>query len=232
MAIQMTEPDQGRLQPPHFEHTGPVAPFCVRRGRISDASAIALLAHAAGGDVLQFILGGLSQSSAALDVYQEMVREPGGIYSFERCVVAVAGNAVVGMANAFPAGLIRNEYPVRNPTSRDVLLKPRFELNDWKSYLLNNICVGPDHRRGGVGTALLKAVVRDARREGHASVTLHVWADNHGAVAFYRRFGFRQRGRAQIPWHIDLPHEGGSLLMKLPLRTAPDVPAFQDEDHA
>ncbi len=228
----MTEPDQGRLQPPHFEHTGPVAPFCVRRGRISDASAIALLAHAAGGDVLQFILGGLSQSSAALDVYQEMVREPGGIYSFERCVVAVAGNAVVGMANAFPAGLIRNEYPVRNPTSRDVLLKPRFELNDWKSYLLNNICVGPDHRRGGVGTALLKAVVRDARREGHASVTLHVWADNHGAVAFYRRFGFRQRGRAQIPWHIDLPHEGGSLLMKLPLRTAPDVPAFQDEDHA
>ena len=226
----MTEPDQGRLHPPYANHAGPCHPFCVRKARISDASAIALLAHAAGGDVLQFILGGFSQSSAALDVYQEMVREPGGIYSFERCVVAVAGNTVVGMANAFPAGLIRNEYPVRNPTSRDVLLKPRFELNDWKSYLLNNICAGPDHRREGVGTALLKAVVRDARCEGHASLTLHVWADNHGAVAFYRRFGFRQRGRARIPWHIDLPHEGGSLLMKLLLRTVPDVPAFQDED--
>lgn len=165
----MTGPDQGRLHPPYANHAGPRHPFCVRKARISDAAAIALLAHAAGGDVLQFILGGLSQSAAALDVYHEMVCEPGGIYSFERCVVAVAGNAVVGMANAFPAGLIHNEYPVRSPTSRDVLLKPRFELNDWKSYLLNNICVGPDHRREGVGTALLKAVVRDARRQGHAS---------------------------------------------------------------
>ena len=228
----MTGPDQGRLHPPYANHAGPRHPFCVRKARISDAAAIALLAHAAGGDVLQFILGWLSQSAAALDVYHEMVCEPGGIYSFERCVVAVAGNAVVGMANAFPEGLIHNEYPVRSPTSRDVLLKPRFELNDWKSYLLNNICVGPDHRREGVGTALLKAVVRDARRQGHASLTLHVWADNHGAVAFYRRFGFRQRGRAPIPWHIDLPHEGGSLLMKLPLRALPNVPFFQNEDHA
>ena len=207
----MTGPDQGRLQPSYADTAGRCDFFCMRRGRSSDTAAVAQLADAAGGDVLQFILGGLSRSSAAADVYQEMVREPGGIYSFERCVVAVAGNAVVGMANAFPAGLIRNEYPVRNPTSRDVPLKPRFELNDWKSYLLNNICVGPDHRRGGVGTALLKAIVRDARREGHASLTLHVWVDSHGAVAFYRRFGFRQRGRAQNPWHIDLPHEGGSF---------------------
>ena len=228
----MTGPDQGRLQTPYGENAGPCDPFRVRRGRISDASAIAQLANAAGGDVIQFILGGFTQSSAALDVHQEMAREPSGIYSFERCVVAVVGNAVVGMANAFPAGLLRNEYPILNPTPRDVLLKPRFELNDWRSYLLNNICVGSDYRRGGIGNALLKAVVRDARREGHASVTLHVWADNHGAIAFYRRFGFRQRGRAQIPWHIDLPHEGGSLLMKLPLRTVADVPALQDEDHA
>lgn len=226
----MTGPDPGRLHPPYADNAGLCDSFCVRRGRVSDAAAIAQLAHAAGGDVLQFILEGLGQSLAALDVYQKMVRDPDGIYSFDRCVVAVVGNAVVAMANAFPADLLRNEYPTLNPTGRDLLLKPRFELNDWTSYLLNNICVAEGHRRDGIGTALLKAVVRDARREGHASVTLHVWADNHGAVAFYRRFGFRQRGRAQIPWHIDLPHEGGSLLMKLPLRTAPDEPAFQDED--
>ncbi|KQT20721.1 MULTISPECIES: GNAT family N-acetyltransferase [unclassified Bradyrhizobium] len=228
----MTKPDDTRSQPQCAGIAGPGSAIFVRRAHISDCSAIAQLAHAASGDVIEFILGGLGQRSAALNVYRQMVCEPGGIFSFERCVVALSGSTVVGMANAFPASLLRNEYPVPNPTSRDLLLQPRFELNDWSSYLLNNISVLRDCRRAGVGTALLNAVVRDARREKHASLTLHVWADNEGAVAFYRRFGFRQRGRAPIPWHVDLPHEGGSLLMKLPLRALPNVPFFQNEDHA
>lgn len=227
----MTGPEQGHPQPRCPEGEGRSDRILVRGAQLSDCPIIAQLAHAAGGDVVEFILGGFDPASVAMNAYREMVREAGGIFSFERCVVAIVEGAVVGMANAFPADLMRNEYPILNPTARDLLLKPRFELNDWKSYLLNNICVGPDHRRGGIGTALLKAVVRDARREGYASLTLHVWADNRGAIAFYRRFGFRQSGRARIPWHVDLPHEGGSLLMKLPLRAVPNVPAFQNEDH-
>jgi len=180
--------------------------------------------------VIEFILGGKTLVSAARDAYHEMAQEPGGIFSFERCVVATVGNAVVGMANAFPASLIRQEFPVRDPTWRELLLKPRFELNDWESYLLNNICVAANHRRCGVGTALLKAVVDDATLGGYSFLSLHVWADNKSAIAFYRKLGFRRRGRASIPWHLDLQHEGGSVLMKLPLSVVYDKPASSDHE--
>lgn len=215
----MTQPDKGMsdLQPLSADVARRPDHILLRKGQTSDCPEIARLAHAAGGDVIQFTVGGLRPGLDALDVYREMVAEPDGPFSFERCVVAVVRGAVVDVAKAFPARLIRNEFPVLM-SERELLLKPRFELNDWTSFLLNNICVAVDHRRAGVGTALMNAVIGEARRQGHASLTLHVWADNAGAIAFYRKFGFRQRGRAPISWHVDLPHEGGSLLMKLPLR--------------
>lgn len=149
--------------------------------------------------MIEFILGGINPASAARDAYLEMAQEPGGIFSFERCLVATVGNAVVGMANAFPASLIRNEFPVRNPTCRELLLKPRFELNDWASYLLNNICVATNHRRRGVGTALLKAVVDDAKLGGYPFLSLHVWADNKIAIAFYRSLHDDRNGANHEP---------------------------------
>lgn len=227
----MTQPDgkMNQLQPQFADTARRSDHILLRRGQLSDCPEIAELAHAAGGDVIQFTLGGLRPGLSALEVYREMVAEPNGIFSFERCVVAVVAGAVIGVANAFPARLIQHEFPMINLSERDLLLRPRFELNDWTSFLLNNICVAADHRRTGVGSALLNAVIGEARRQSHASLTLHVWADNAVAIAFYQKFGFRQRGCASIPWHVDLPHEGGSLLMKLPLRRAQGVTAFNAE---
>lgn len=93
----------------------------LRKGQTSDCPEIARLAHAAGGDVIQFTVGGLRPGLDALDVYREMVAEPDGPFSFERCVVAVVRGAVVGVANAFPARLIRNEFPVLM-SERELLL--------------------------------------------------------------------------------------------------------------
>ena len=55
---------------------------------------------------------------------------------------------------------------------------------------LQRISVDPAHRRTGLATALLDAVV-DAARESEADrVLLEVRADNAGAVAFYEARGF------------------------------------------
>ncbi len=195
-------------------------PLLVRSGQAADCREIAELAHAAGGDVIQFTLGSLSPGSAALDVYRDMVADPDGIFSFKRCIVADFRGEIVGVANSFPASLMRNEFPALDPSDRELLLKPRFDLNDWNSFLLNNICIVANRRRTGVGTVLMNAVISEAMRQGYRSLTLHVWADNLGAIAFYRSFGFRRCGVAPFPWHVDLPHKGGSLLMKRPLRSA------------
>ncbi|WP_169952042.1 ribosomal protein S18-alanine N-acetyltransferase [Microbispora sp. H11081] len=59
---------------------------------------------------------------------------------------------------------------------------------------VQTIAVLADHRRAGVGTALMDALLAEAVRRGTASVFLEVRADNPPAQAMYERFGFRRLG--------------------------------------
>lgn len=52
-----------------------------------------------------------------------------------------------------------------------------------------------DGRRQGVGTALLRTTFDAVRRGGARVVHLEVGEDNPGAVALYRKLGFRPTGR-------------------------------------
>jgi ribosomal protein S18 acetylase RimI-like enzyme len=183
---------------------------------------IAKLVNLASGDTLSFILRGIDPAAEVALVYREMVAAEDGIFSHKNCVVAESGDRIVGMANAFPAGLIESEIANVVMTEREELLRPRTELNDPGSYLLNDIAVLPSYRRLGVGAALLTAVIDEAMRQSFRSVTLHVWADNTEAIAFYRAAGFKEVRHAEIPWHPDLPHTGGSLLMMLPVGVEKD----------
>jgi GNAT superfamily N-acetyltransferase len=51
--------------------------------------------------------------------------------------------------------------------------------------------VRPEHRRQGLGKALLEYVVAQARAEGALRVMLLTDGDNHSAQALYRKSGFR-----------------------------------------
>jgi len=55
---------------------------------------------------------------------------------------------------------------------------------------LEDCIVHPDHRRKGVGKALLAYVIAQARAEGVLRVMLLTDADNARAQAFYRELGF------------------------------------------
>jgi ribosomal-protein-alanine N-acetyltransferase len=57
-----------------------------------------------------------------------------------------------------------------------------------------NIAVHPDHRRRGIGGALVELVIEDARRGGARSISLEVRPDNTAARALYGRFGFQPAG--------------------------------------
>jgi [ribosomal protein S18]-alanine N-acetyltransferase len=61
-----------------------------------------------------------------------------------------------------------------------------------EAYHVMNIAVDPGHRREGVATALLNAVIERAGED--ANYTLEVRVSNHGAITLYERFGFRGVG--------------------------------------
>jgi len=52
----------------------------------------------------------------------------------------------------------------------------------------------PEHRRRGIGSALLDAICGEARSRGAARVVLEMASDNEAASALYARRGFRVVG--------------------------------------
>src|SRR5947209_6717513 len=61
-----------------------------------------------------------------------------------------------------------------------------------QAWHLMNLAVDPDHRRHGIATELIEAMLERAGEE--ESYTLEVRVSNSPAIALYERFGFRSVG--------------------------------------
>jgi predicted N-acetyltransferase YhbS len=70
--------------------------------------------------------------------------------------------------------------------------------------LLGPLAVAPDRRRRGVGTALVRRALRDARRRGHRALILV------GDAPYYGRFGFTAAKTSTL--ELPGPHEPARLL--------------------
>jgi ribosomal protein S18 acetylase RimI-like enzyme len=62
---------------------------------------------------------------------------------------------------------------------------------------LEELYVSPNHRGTGVGTALLDAVLAQARRRGLVAIDLEVDAEHQRAESLYRRAGFQSLPRSR-----------------------------------
>ena len=58
---------------------------------------------------------------------------------------------------------------------------------------LLGIAIHKDYRSHGIGSAMLKEVLRQSRRR-FETIVLSAFSNNRGAVALYKRFGFKQYG--------------------------------------
>lgn len=57
---------------------------------------------------------------------------------------------------------------------------------------ISAVCVDPAHRGKGYAAVLMMQLARGMQARGQTPI-LHVFEDNHGAIALYRRLGFRAR---------------------------------------
>ena len=58
-----------------------------------------------------------------------------------------------------------------------------------------NVAVHPDHRRRGLGNALLSAALEEAKKRGLALLSLEVRESNVAAIALYEKHGFTVAGK-------------------------------------
>lgn len=77
---------------------------------------------------------------------------------------------------------------------------------------LDNVAVDLRWRRRGVATALMRALLDEARQAGAAFVSLEVRAGNAGAIALYEGLGFREEGRRKD--FYSAPKEDALILTK------------------
>ena len=70
-----------------------------------------------------------------------------------------------------------------------------------RTFILNDLFVAPDHRRSGVGSALLRAAVEHARSLGAVRVSLNTDVQNAPAQATYEARGWK-RDREYYAYHF------------------------------
>lgn len=64
-------------------------------------------------------------------------------------------------------------------------------LQKVKTLFIDDLCVKQTVRGQAIGQKLYDYALNLAREEGCHNVTLDVWSDNEGAVAFYQRLGMQ-----------------------------------------
>lgn len=79
---------------------------------------------------------------------------------------------------------------------------------------ITNIGVIPEFQHQGVGTYLLKEIMRQARRYQFLSVSLEVRVSNHPAQRLYRELGFRVTQR-RTHYYQDNGEDALDMIKKL-----------------
>jgi [ribosomal protein S18]-alanine N-acetyltransferase len=105
-------------------------------------------------------------------------------------------------AQSFTAPWTRRMYEIElngNPFARTLAARDGANLMGYvcawvvfEELRLLTLAVRPEHRRGGIASALVRAILAQGREEGTRRAVLEVRASNEAAIALYEQHGFRR----------------------------------------
>ena len=190
----------------------------IRWAKAEEARAIARLFLISSDGLAAYIwsrveMPGLGRGDASLeDIGAARYGRSGTAFSYENCLLALAGGTVVGMAHAFP--MAADPEPVAEPAGEnDPVLRPYAELEDPGSLYLSGLAVEEAYRSTGIGAELMDCVEELARAKGLPRVSLICFGRNTRALAFYRRRGYREIARRPLVPHPSLHYADGDALL-------------------
>jgi FAD/FMN-containing dehydrogenase/ribosomal protein S18 acetylase RimI-like enzyme/SAM-dependent methyltransferase len=169
----------------------------------SQAAQLATLIYESSHELLDFMFGGRARAEAAL---ARLLKRPGGHFGHQFARVMLADGEVAGVVLGYDRKELSGEE-LRGalntfratPASRwpHLLGSVGRALSGYvpppspDAFYINNIAVDGSKRGMGLGGKLLQQVVESSRAKGYRCIELDVTAPNEGAIAFYRKHGFR-----------------------------------------
>lgn len=164
----------------------------IRPARISDAKVIAQLMVQAMEDLALKYLNGKTIDQA-YPLFEHFICQRNNLYSYENTFVFEDDSGIAGSTTAYDgAKFIELRQPVldylKNEFSFDT--NPELETNAGEFYL-DTVSVFSHKQRNGVGSQLIRQLIRYAGDKGHKKVTLLVEKDNSLAKSLYEKLGFR-----------------------------------------
>ena len=115
---------------------------------------------------------------------------------FRDHTVAEEDDKVAGALNFFAVDDPRSSWSDRwVPEERKAVVKPFEHLKPEGGLYIGFVAVYPLFRGKGIGRRLLAFARGEARRRGLASLCLHVFEQNEGAMKLYRDIGFQLSDR-------------------------------------
>lgn len=121
------------------------------------------------------------------------------VIRLDHAIVALEDGRLLGLvgfktpAAAFAEGRLADLWAVYGPGAvwRAGVLQLLSREIDNDRFLMDGLCVVPEARGRGVGTALLDAIADEGRMRGYRALRLDVVDSNPRARALYEREGFR-----------------------------------------
>ncbi len=192
-----------------------VSNILYRDATSEDSAAVASYICLAGDGLYEFLLDDLIPGFTSAEILKWTVGVLASPLSYNNCFVAVDSGTsqIAGAINLFPADLLREQDHKLISQPRWHFLEPVFKLQDWGSLFINALAVGRQWRKCGIGGRLLDYAIETAQSDGYDRLSLHVWSDNHQAISFYEKHGFKTVSRAALPAHPEFPGKSDSLLM-------------------
>ena len=136
-------------------------------------------------------------------------------FSYQNCVVAEDGGAVIGMLETFAIPEETDEDHAGEDAEADPNdpLAPYVDLDVPGSWYILGVAVEPDHQDHGLGTTFLDIARRQARERGLDTMSLIVFSQNTGALRLYEREGFTVVDSRPVIPHPLIEYTGEALLM-------------------
>ncbi len=171
--------------------------FNIREAAPADNHQVAPLIVNAMGD-LACTFANTKIPSQAIPLFEHFFQLPQNQYSFENTLIYEIDREIVGSIIGYDGQdllSLRKPFLKYIEAEHGAILKNLEAETEAGEFYLDTLSVSPNFQGKGIGSALIKAMIIRAQKEGHQKVGLLVDLKNAEAKKLYIRLGFKVVGQ-------------------------------------